>query len=212
MIPGLQEQANSKVVVANTTTGKLGIATVVPAGLAFYQAKSSQFSIGTTLSAANVNNIVVATWEVGDKIFDNIMTLDDSNDLLEFNQGGKYEISASVSYRPKANGVGSGTECLLNAYLQVNSGSGWINYSAVRGLWIGTANYYRQTMSIPPVILEAKAGDKIRLAIQIPPNTATAGAYLGTAHDNGNGSDTGIAAPYGSEYSKTLKIMAIEML
>jgi hypothetical protein len=40
LIPGLQEQSNSKVVVANTTTGKLGIATVVPAGLAFYQARN----------------------------------------------------------------------------------------------------------------------------------------------------------------------------
>lgn len=156
-------------------------------------------------------------------IFDNILTPDYANDWLAFNQGGKYEISASVSYRPRSAGITIGrlasngsldiapTQCLLNGYLQINRGSGWTNYSAVRGLWIGFANYYRQTMIIPPVILIANAGDKIRLVIQRPPDTAIPGKYLGDAHDNGGGADTGIAAPYGSEYSKTLKIMAIEM-
>jgi hypothetical protein len=208
-ITGLEVQPDTKAVTVDVNTGKLGLASVIPAEMAFFQ--SGETSTGIH---GNINNgeKFVVPWANLDKVFNNLVDFDDPSDCFVAKNNGTFEISAFVSYSPRYNTAGTDA-CLLNATLQVaksNSPTVWTDYSSVRMIWVGVGAVYRQTLNIPPVLLEVNIGDRIRLIIQRPPNTAGAG-YLGAEHNSpSSGTPTGIAPPFGTNFSKGIKILAVQ--
>jgi hypothetical protein len=207
-VKGLKVEGSTQALTV-TPAGKLGIASVIPARLAFFQSKSEQGNIATEV---NTGNPVVVSFGQVDEITNNLVTFDDANDEFIIREDGILEISASVAYSPystAATAMGTSDICLLNATLQRKRAgtSTWANYSSVRNLWVGIAAYYRQTLNIPPILIDVYENDRLRLIIQRPPGSAA-------GHEHANASQTsdptGIAPPFGTDYSKSIKILAIE--
>ncbi|MDR1645234.1 MAG: hypothetical protein LBS05_05350 [Tannerellaceae bacterium] len=201
-IDGLETQANSRAVVADVNTGKLGVAPVIPAMMAFFQSGTETGSIGTSI---NTGNPYVVPWEAADQITNNLVNFDSTEDSFELNEDGIVEISGMVNYR---GGVGtSNTTIVINATLQLKkfNTSTWMDFSSVRGVYVGEVNAYRNTLNIPPALVQGQTGDKIRLILRRPPNSPS--GYLGSDHTND--ADAGIVVPYGTQFSKSIKIVAL---
>ncbi|MDR2474781.1 MAG: hypothetical protein LBD45_02880 [Bacteroidales bacterium] len=209
LITGLQSQTDSKAVTVNVNTGKLGLASVIPAAMTFFQSGDESTNIASTINTGSAYKVA---WSPGDQIFNNLVTFNDADDCFIAQNDGIFEISAFVSYAPRYNTAGSDAS-LLNATLQVArypSTTTWIDYSSVRMVWVGIGAVYRQTLNIPPVLLTVSTGDRIRLIIQRPP-TATGTGVLGAEHNySSSSSATGIAPPFGTNFSKGIKILAVQ--
>ena len=206
---GLQVEGSTQALTV-TPAGKLGIASNIPAKLAFFQSSSEQTQIATSVNAGT--EIVVTFSKSTDEVSNNLMGFDDTNDEFIAEADGILEISASVAYSPLYSGITTSTNCLLNATLQVKgkNASSWTNYSSVRTIWVGAAAYYRQTMNIPPVLLRVYKGDRLRMIVQRPPDGAS--GYLGDSHGDApaDKTPTGIAPHFGTSFSKTIKILGVE--
>jgi hypothetical protein len=242
-IKGLETQlTSSSAIVADMTTGKLGLSPVVPAKLAFFQSKTQtlnqhKYNGEDIYKVINRGDVVVVPWEEeADCVTNNLLYFNDEDDTFELTENCMIEISAMVAYKG-GNGaqtiniywdqnsskdywpanyayVYEPSIIIINATLQLLrvGASEWENYSAVRGIYVGSVNVYRNTLNIPPTLVVGQAGDKIRLVIQRPKGTVSPFAPLGTDHlpgnNTGDGNDCGILIPYGTSFSKSLKIIA----
>jgi hypothetical protein len=195
-IKGLETQTSSNTVVVDVNTGKLGTAPIVPAKLAFFQSGTETNSIHTDL---NTGNTVVVPWLLEDQVTNNLLTFLPTENAFQLTEDCTIEVSGMVNYR---GGSGIDTAFIvINATLQIErlAGGGWTNYSSVRGIYVGTVSAYRNTLNIPPALILGKEGDKIRMVLQRP-------SGLGTNHDGSP--DCGIVIPYGTSFSKSIKIIA----
>lgn len=225
IIRGLSEQSygTSKALVADITTGKLGISAVVPASLAFYQS-------GDQTEVPNINTGApqVVPWNVNgnDEVYNNLVDFDAAEQSFVMKSGGKIEISAMVGYigggrsssgtHPPADYKG----VIVNATLQMKRATAWnydafnnpieataweadySDYSSVRGVYIDAVHYYRNTLNIPPAMAQANVGDKIRLVL-LRPDDQDGGLLGGTHWITGKG----IVVPFGTKFSKSIKIV-----
>jgi hypothetical protein len=215
-IKGLNEQliANSRAVTVDINTGKLGTAGVVPAQMAFFQSGAVSGNIAATITGGSR---YVVPWSISDQVSNNLVTFDQANSCFITQSSGILEISAFVCYSPRhsasGHGVTNNTVCLLNATLQVAkvaTPTTWTDYSSVRMVWVGLGSFFRQTLNIPPVLLTVSAGDRLRLVILRPPNNS-GGGYLGDDHTfSSSGDPTGIAPAFGTNFSKSIKILAVQ--
>jgi hypothetical protein len=201
-ISGLETQVNSNVVVVDEKTGKLGTAPVIPAKMAFFQSKTETHDIKTDL---NNGKYVVVPWsEKDDEVTNNLLNFIEDDYAFELTEDCMIEVSGMVNYR---GGAGTGNSVIvINATLQLQKTgeSNWINYSSVRGVYVGVINAYRNTLSIPPALIIGKTGDKIRMVLQRPAN----GNSLGDDHVETTYKECGIVVPYGTSFSKSIKIIA----
>jgi uncharacterized protein YaiE (UPF0345 family) len=211
-IQGLETQVSSTAVVADVNTGKLGLSPVIPAKLAFFQSavETRNYNIRADINAGKV---VVVPWTTTDCVTNNLLDFHDNDDTFELREDCMIEISAMVAYR---GGLGTpDSTIVINATLQVKrcGASDWINYSSVRGIYISSVSAYRNTLNIPPTLLVGKEGDQIRLVLQRPglPNV-TPYSGLGAIHREGRDANgklgTGVVVPYGTSFSRSIKIIA----
>jgi len=208
MIKGLTTQPNSKAVVVDVNTGKLGISPVMPAVLAFIQSGNQSRVPGINTGAPQI-----VPWDGrdardgGDIVENNgLVDFNDQENSFILKQDAMIEVSAMLGYI--GGGEGGNEQVIVNATLQLKkaeAGSTWQDYSSVRGVYFGGVNWYRNTLNIPPAMIDAKEGDQIRLVVLRPPNESRPGYYLG--HDHLTGTDKGIVRPYGTKFSKMLKII-----
>ncbi|MDR1557203.1 MAG: hypothetical protein LBS88_09275 [Tannerellaceae bacterium] len=218
-ISGLETQtSNSQSVVVDVNTGKLGMSAATPAKLAFFQSADETHDL--VANGINSGSEVVVPWSAADQVTNNFLIFNDTENSFELEEDAQIEISAMVGYRGRGATTTSinigtlgtsptstatpnnATVIIINATLQIKraAGSGnWENYSSVRGVYVGTVNYYRNTLSIPPALVSGKKGDKIRLIIQRP---------SGLGGDHEDGTELGIVVPYGTQFSKSIKIIA----
>jgi hypothetical protein len=227
MIKGLKEQANSIAVVADTETGRLGLSEVIPARLAFIQSGME------TLNPADINTAGVGFWVVpwddrdadlgGDVVTNNgiidFSTSPTDGDHWIMKMNAMVEVSGMLGYIG-GNGTTTGTATgpvstiVINSTIQIKKVNGanagvWKDYSSVRGVYVGTVNAYRNTLNIPPAMAELETGDAIRMILARAPNTTTGSGFLGDDHSTGgptNPAENGVVKPYGTEFSKMLKI------
>jgi hypothetical protein len=204
MIKGLHTQPNSSAVVVDVNTGKLGLAPVMPAKLAFFQS-------GTESEVSNINTVgtvSVVPWASSDNVTNNLTTFILADNAFEMNEDAMVEISGSCGYRGSLDNPVTTFQVLINLTLQIQrqGSSAWEDFSSVRGVYIGAGAAYRNTLNIPPAMVDAKQGDKIRMILQRPPNTSS--GLLGSTHVTTGGSGNGIVKPYGTKFSKSIKIIA----
>jgi hypothetical protein len=208
-IDGLTTQPNSIAVVVDNE-GKLGKAQVIPARMAFYQSTFPQVGIagaanGSTPGTLNSGDYVVVTWNPDDdEITNNLLNFIPDENSFQIIEPGIFEISGMVNYRGESGA--SGSVIVINATMQVQRAgtSTWEDYSSARGVFPANTNAYRQTLNIPPALVVGTAGDKIRLVVQRPPDTPS--GLLGTTHQSCT--LCGIVVPYGTKFSKSIKIIA----
>ena len=213
MIRGLKTQLNSGYLVADYRTGKIGMGPDIPAVMAFMQSATA-----TPINQSAIRNGVVVPWAEADIINNSeLVDLQDSGadeNSFVMKKDANVEISAYVCY------IGGGVpytsalpmEVVVNATIQIKraSGGGWDDYSSVRGVYANSVSYYINTLNVPPVLLELKTGDKIRLRLIQPPaespqSSAPNGGifgYLGATHTAAS-----ISKPYGTQFSKGMKII-----
>jgi len=242
MIKGLSDLGNSVSLVINDE-GKLGKSPVIPARLAFFQSgdQSRTPGINTRGNAIVVKwNITNETATTGkDLVTNNIVDWDQANNAFIMRLDAAIEMSAMLGYQgggwanPPTNTVGGPEQVIVNATLQVNkievdnngdpvlgpggefTYTGWADYSSVRGVYTGATNYYRNTLNIPPAMMSARKGDKIRLVVMRPPDENKTTGQLGHDHQiswnypegDARNPMRGIVRPYGTEFSKSLKIV-----
>ncbi len=187
---------STRSLTVNVTTGRVELAAGVKAKLAFYQSGDESRTPGI-----NTGDVQVVPWKESDRISNNIVTFNASEDSFILDEDAMIEISAMVCYK----GSNSGST-IVNATLQMKKKgeSTWEDYSSVRGVYPSSVNAYRNTLNIPPAMVDAKQGDAIRLVVLRPPNEG-GGGYLGGAHSTG--STNGIVRPYGTQFSKMIKII-----
>ncbi len=192
--------------VVDVNTGKIGTSGVVPAQLAFIQSGDENY----TTTTINQGIAMVVPWNVsdetapagGDVVTNNVVNFNAAENAFILRSDAAIEVSAMVGYI----GGGVGGDIVINATLQLKKAgeTSWKDYSSVRGVYSGSVNYYRNTLNIPPAMINAHEGDAIRLIVVRPPDEGTSG-YLGSNHLVGNGK--GIVRPFGTEFSKSLKIL-----
>lgn len=206
MIKGLKEQANSIAVVVDVETGKLGLSEVIPARLAFIQSGTETPMTSAINSGAGLN---VVPWNGADAADGgDVIT---NNNVLEFNptdNSWKMTINAMVEISGMVGYIGatSGTPSIIvNATVQIkkNGTTTWEDYSSVRGVYAGAISRYRNTLNIPPAMADLVVGDEIRLIVARAPD---GGGFLGDGHITGT-AGTGIVKPYGTQFSKMLKVI-----
>lgn len=213
MIKNLQTQLNSGYLVADYTTGRIGWGPDIPAVMAFMQSATA-----TPISTNAIRSGIVVPWATSDIITNSeLVDLDDGSagDANSFimKKDANVEISAYVCY------IGGGVpynnttpmEIVVNATIQIKkAGGSWVDYSSVRGVYANSVSYYINTLNVPPVLLSLNQGDKVRLRLIQPPNETSPSSvpnggvagYLGANHSSAN-----IAKPYGTQFSKGMKII-----
>jgi hypothetical protein len=219
MIKGLSEQANSIALVADVQTGKLGLSPVIPAKLAFIQS-GEETTNPPSINQSGAGGYWVVPWNGndvangGDVVTNNgVVEFDSSDNSWTMEINAMVEISGMVGY---IGGTGANTsQIIINSTIQIKKLNGpdagiWKDYSSVRGVYVGAVNAYRNTLNIPPAMADLEAGDAIRLILARAPdlnNPNAADPFLGDIHLNGNNSNNGIVRPYGTQFSKMLKII-----
>lgn len=203
--------ANSTVLVRDNVTGLVGTAVAVPTRLAFIQSIEPQRL--TTVAEKTVFNTgapTLVTWSAADIVSNNLIDFDDAADIFVINNTGLYELSGFLNYAAYANipptyptTVDAG-RAGVNATIQVdkNDGNGWIDFTAARLVFTGTAvTNTSVTIIIPPAVLVFDVGTKIRMVF-LRPSVA-----FGLPH--GDAGDNGIVLPAGIQFSKGIKIVAM---
>lgn len=203
--------SNALAVVADVETGKLGYGTVTPAELAFYQS-GNQTQNPPNLNVPGVGYYVV-DWDGrdasagGDRITNTgIVRYDVTNNAFVMTKEAMVELTGMVGYRGVDN---TGGTVVVNSTIQIRkvgqtNESDWKDYSSVRGVYPGDVSGYRNTLTIPPAMADLNEGDQIRLIIARAPNGT--GGLLGDNHTTGT-PGAGIVVPYGTQFSKMLKII-----
>lgn len=234
-ITGLEEgsQTDSRALVVDVNSGKVGTAPNIPAVLTFVQSesifefnsgnngvgKNATMSTGNAAFGTNLNTgmKVVVPFSPMDIITNNNLTsFDQSNNAFTLVQSGSVEISGYVNY---SCGHASGDEVLLNLTVQVreNTGTaespayadGWVDYSSVRAVWVDAQPYYRNTLIVPPAIYEGKKGDQIRMVVVRPYEVVgTTATFLGGRHGINQSYLVSFTIPWGTKFSRGLKIIA----
>lgn len=238
IIKGLETQSNSRAVVVDINTGKIGKSAVIPASLAFFQSGDENRTLTINTGAPQI-----VAWDIDDPecrsgkdwVTNNIVHWDKDNNAFIMQVEGDVEVSAMVgyigggwkAYNSNGDPIKTGTDpggpdqVIVNATLQLqkaaNAGTNiWEDFSSVRGVYTGASAYYRNTLSIPPAMMKAEVGDKIRLVVLRPPQEGSTNTYLGDDHqtkfgtygeDDKRNPKRGIVRPYGTKFSKSLKII-----
>lgn len=203
--------ANSSVLVRDDVTGLVGTAVAVPTRLAFIQSIEPQrLTTAAEKATFNTGVPVQVTWSGADIVSNNLVDFDDAADIFVINETGLYELSGFLNYAAYANipatyptTVDAG-RAGVNATIQVdkNDGNGWIDFTAARVVYTGTAVTNTSiTIIIPPAVLVFSAGTKIRMVFLRPASN------FGLPH--GDAGDNGIALPAGIQFSKGMKILAM---
>lgn len=203
--------ANSSVLVRDNTTGLVGTAVAIPTRLAFIQSTESQLL--TTVPEKTLFNTaapVQVTWSPTDIVSNNLVDFDDAGDLFVINETGLYELSGFINYAAYANipatypTIVDAGRAGINASIQVdkNDGDGWVDFTAARVVFTGTAVHSTAiSIIIPPAVLVFNAGTKVRMVFLRPASN------FGLPHgDSGN---NGIALPAGIKFSKGMKILSM---
>jgi len=212
MIRGLKTQLNSGYLVADYKTGKIGMGPDIPAVMAFMQSKDQ-----SSITTSAIRTGVVVPWTTSDIVNNSeLVDLQDSGadeNSFVMKKDANVEISAYVCY------IGGGVnytsalpmEIVVNATIQIKRvGGSWEDYSSVRGVYANSVSWYINTLNVPPVLLKLNSGDKIRLRLIQPPAETTQlqapnGGIFGYLGANHNGAK--IAKPYGTQFSKGMKII-----
>lgn len=85
---------------------------------------------------------------------------------------------------------------------------GWTILQFAVYVYSGLVNAYRNTLNIPPAMADLEEGDAIRMILARAPGTEN--SFLGDNHLIGGATDpatNGIVKPYGTKFSKMLKII-----
>ncbi|MDR0371662.1 MAG: hypothetical protein LBH80_07430 [Prevotellaceae bacterium] len=210
MIKGLTEQAHSVALVADAETGKVGLSPVIPAKLAFIQS-GTETRNPSAINQAGVGYWVVP-WSAADVVTNNgVVEFNPADNSWTMTLNAMVELSGMVGYIGRS---GTGM-VVINSTIQIKKASGpdagvWKDYSSVRGVYQGTVNAYRNTLNIPPAMADLKEGDAIRLILARAPDMDHPGtAFLGDPHLVGGAPQpsNGVVRPYGTQFSKMLKII-----
>ncbi|GHV30561.1 hypothetical protein FACS1894177_03350 [Bacteroidia bacterium] len=201
--------ANSEVLVVDDQTGRIGVRAVqsLPAQMAFFQSKTeTEFSTSTSIG----ENIFVVPWDGaliaagGDSETNNLIDFISSEHSFELRDTASVEVSGYIGYAGTASGTngssaGPGNSIIVNLSIEVKrSGSStWDQFSSVRGVYYESTAAYRNTLSVPPALLMGYKGDRIRMVVHIKPSG------LGVNHSHPR-----IVVPFGTKFSKSIKIIA----
>ncbi len=203
--------ANASALVRDNTTGIVGTAVSVPTKFAFVQ--SFQIQRITTQSEKDLFNTGAdfqVIWDAKDIVSNNVVTFDNSNDYFVINQDGLYELSGFLNYAAYSTIPATYPTTLdagrsgVNVSIQVNKndGSGWIDFTAARYVFTGTAVHSTAvTIVIPSGVSLFSQGTKIRMIFKRP------GSNFGLPH--GTSGDNGITLPSGVQFTKGMKIFAL---
>lgn len=203
--------ANASVLVRDGVTGLVGTAVAVPTKVAFIQSIEAQrLTTQPEKDLFNTGTPVQVTWSPVDVVSNNVVDFDDASDVFVISQTGLYELSGFLNYATYStipltypNTVDAGRSG-VNASIQVdkNDGKGWIDFSAARIVYTGTAVHSTgQTIIVPPGVLIFNKGTKIRMVFLRP------AFNFGLAH--GESGDNGIVLPAGVLFSKGMKILSL---
>lgn len=232
-ITGLAEgsQDDSRALVVDINTGKVGTAPSLPAVLTFVQSETiysfnsgsngvaKNQTMSTTLPAFNTNlntgQKVVVPFTTDDIVTNNKLT-SFSNSVFTLLEEGNVEISGYINY---SCGNSGDEEVLLNLTLQIRKNTGtpeapayandWEDYSSVRAVWVGAQPYYRNTLMVPPAIYDGKKGDQIRMVVVRPYEVVgTTATFLGGRHGINQSYEVSFTIPWGTKFSRGLKIIA----
>lgn len=187
---------------------------------------------GTTNDdAVNANNTYIIPFDpVADLAKNELMQYNTTTNTFTVDpnhfQGGlttvSVEVSGYIGYIANADATGNGAtsnptgtapaataenyKTLVNAAIQVKkaSESTFKNLTSMRGVYTYPQTPYRQTLSIPPAVVELEEGDEIRLVVIPQPKGGTVASpiSLGAAHNRPK-----IVAPYGTSIAKSIKII-----
>lgn len=202
---------NTQALTRNIITGEIELAADIPRKLAFFQS-----SVQTDIDKDQIRGGVVVPFATTDKLTNTLVKEPIANNEFELKEDAVIEISAyvcytggGVSYKTSEN---NNREIVVNATVQYcpKATGVWEDLSSVRGLYPNAVSYYINTLNIPPVMISGKQGDKIRIRLIQPPNTTKPtdvppggiAGYLGASHTAAK-----ISVPYGTKYSKGIKII-----
>lgn len=202
--------SNSSVLVRDNTTGIVGTAVAVPSKVAFIQSTqnqrlTTQFEKDLFNSGADYQVI----WSESDIVSNNIVTFDAVNNYFVIDETGLYELSGFLNYAAYSTVPSSYPTSVdagrsgVNVTIQVdkNDGNGWIDFTAARYVFTGTAvNNTSVTVIVPPGVSLFSGGTKIRMIFKRP---VAFGLEHGTAGNNG------ITIPVGIQFTKGMKISAL---
>lgn len=203
--------ANAAVLVRDGVTGLVGTAVSVPTKVAFVQSVESQrLTTPAEKDLFNTGAPVQVTWSPVDIVSNNVVDFDDASDVFIISQTGLYELSGFLNYATYSTipatyptTVDAGRSG-VNVSIQVdrNDGKGWIDFTAARIVFTGTAVHNTaQSIIVPPGVLIFDKGTKIRMVFLRP------AANFGLPH--GASGDNGITLPAGVLFSKGIKILAL---
>lgn len=225
MIKNLQRQGNSVAMVADAVTGRIGLSEVIPAELAFIQS-GTETRNPTAINSVSAKGFWVVPWDSrdansGGDVINNTGVLDfgtnsSDGDHWIMKMDAMVELSGMLGYRGYNSAtIGSGSsardrQIIINATIQVKktTDADWVDYTSVRGVYVGVVVVYRNTLNIPPAMANLKTGDKIRMILARADDEA--GGFLGDAHLTGGSTkldSNGIVKPYGTQFSKMLKVI-----
>lgn len=234
MIKNLQTlSVDSKGLVVDGVTGKIGLNPGIPAKIAFLQSDTqtylSSLSTGGSDDSDNSSRTYTIPWNIttvpsdkpstgGDMATNNLVKFIPSENAFELMEDAAVELSGYIGYVPRATSeTGAGLNpsaggdvdkevyrtTIVNASIQTKKegGSLYTNCTSVRGTFLRPTTPYRQTLSIPPALYVGKKGDRIRMVVIPRPKSGS--TELGVSHE-----DPRLVVPYGTKYSKSLKIIA----
>ncbi|MDR3056781.1 MAG: hypothetical protein LBU84_01405 [Prevotella sp.] len=234
-ITGLSEgsQDDSRAMVVDINTGKVGTAPSLPAVLTFVQsetiytfnsgsngvAKNQTMSTTSSIFNTNLNTglKVVVPFTNADIVTNNKLTsFNPTNSVFTLLEEGNVEISGYINYSCGNSGT---EEVLLNLTLQVRENTStpeapaytndWEDYSSVRAVWVEAQPYYRNTLMVPPAIYDGKKGDQIRMVVVRPYDVSgTTATFLGGRHGINQSYEVSFTIPWGTKFSRGLKIIA----
>lgn len=155
--------------------------------------------------------------EDGDIITNNLVVFVPSENAFRILEDAAVELSGYIGYIAKSgtdtdsesgyrnpdNNAGANEVTIVNASIQTRKKgeTKWTDCTSVRGTYLTYMTPYRQTLSIPPAMFDAQKGDMFRIVV-IPRPKSAANVSLGQPHDNPR-----IVRPFGTKYSKSLKII-----
>lgn len=203
--------ANSSVLVRDNTTGLVGTAVAVPTKVAFIQSTEAQkLTTQIEKDLFNTGVPVQVTWSPVDVVSNNVVNFNDPTDEFIISQKGLYELSGFLNYATYSTipatyptTVDAGRSG-VNVSIQVdrNDGNGWIDFTAARIVFTGTAVHNTsQTIIVPPGVLIFDKGTKVRMVFLRP------AFNFGLSH--GTSGDNGITLPAGVLFTKGMKILAL---
>ncbi|PXV69131.1 hypothetical protein CLV62_101400 [Dysgonomonas alginatilytica] len=204
--------ANASVLVRDGVTGIVGTAVAIPTKVAFIQSVEAQrLTTAAEKASFNAGVAVRVIWSLSDIVSNNVVDFDDASDVFIVKETGLYELSGFLNYAAYSTipttyptSVDAG-RAGVNVSIQVNrnDGKGWVDFTASRIVFTGTAVHSTaQTIIVPPGVLIFDAGTKIRMVFLRP------SADFGLPHGT-SGGDNGVTLPTGVLFSKGMKILAL---